>query len=367
MKKFLSLFVLLSVLMACRKDEIEDPRNYSASSVVVSDDLPLGGCCVDADGNLIVFSPPTFQKASFGIGDFIRLPSLKKYNGSGQLLHEYSLPAVKSQYYRGYSTWDTIDGTVQAWVPDLKITLAIDKNDEIIISNTNSRFISSYSNGTNDLIVQSNRISAISVDANDTIFALMTATYNYDQDWSLKTPPEIWKVLPDGSTIPFYVFPSHYDYPVGRMWGDGQDFFPSDKPDDISIGKDGWVYVALGFSNRTFRISKAGAMEEITDDIPLPISIATDKFGNIFIASAPLFDSVGFAASKPPEVIEIAPDKSRKTIYSGSQYIKLGSNFLDNIVPGKWVKAECLMDINVSPTGDLFLSNSMNGEIILIY
>jgi hypothetical protein len=288
MKNSIFYVAFVVLLSSCRKDCIDAPRNYTSSSIISSSDLHFGGGCVDAEGNLIVFSPPTFEKLSNGIGNFIRQPSFKKFSSNGMLLQEYLLPAVKWHYAQGSHTWDTINGVIEAWDPTVKVTLAISKQGNIINSNSMNGLISSYANGSNNGIVQLQRASGISVDANDVIFVLLSAVYN--QDRSLKSPPEIWKINSDGSTTPFYTFPSHYDYPVGNMWGNGQDFFPSEKPDDIHIGKDDFVYVAMCSAGKTFRISKSGQMEELTNDIPAPVSITTDKFSNIFIASSALID-----------------------------------------------------------------------------
>jgi PBP1b-binding outer membrane lipoprotein LpoB len=365
MRNLIFLIAFIVLFSSCRKDNIDTSRNYTSSSIINSSDLHLGGGCVDAEGNLIVFSPPTFEKLSNGVGGFIRQPSFKKFSSNGQLLQEYVLPAIKWDYVQGSHTWDTINGIVQAWDPTVKVTLAMNKQGNIINSNSMNGLISSYSNGSNNGIVQHQRISGISVDADDTLFVLLSPTYN--QDRSLKSPPEILKINSDGSTVPFYTFPSYYNYPVGNMWGNGQDYFPSEKPDDIYIGKDGFVYVAMCSAGKTFRISKMGQMEELTNDIPAPVSISTDKFGSIFIVSSPLIDSIDFNTVKPLEVIQITVDKSRKLIYQGTNGGKYRGNMVGGNIPGKWIGFGSTTDINVNAVGDVFLVDPIESKLILIY
>lgn len=365
MKNLVCHFVFIVTLSSCCKDNIEAPRNYNSSSIISSSDLHFGGGCVDVEGNLIVFSPPTFEKLSNGIGNFIRQPSFKKFGSSGLLLQEYLLPPIKWHYAQGSHTWDTLNGVVEAWDPTVKVTLAVNKHGNIINSNSMTGLISSYANGSNNGIVQLQRASGISVDADDTIFVLLSAVYN--QDRSLKSPPEIWKINSDGSTVPFYTFPSYYNYPVGNMWGNGQDNFPSEKPDDIHIGKDGFVYVAMCSAGKTFRISKSGQMEELTNDIPAPISITTDKFSNIFIASSPLIDSIDFNIVKPLEVIQITVDKSRKLIYQGINGGKYKGGLVSGNIPGKWIGFRCTIDVNVNSVGDVFLVDPIERKLIRIY
>ncbi|HWB64749.1 MAG TPA: hypothetical protein VG603_14635 [Chitinophagales bacterium] len=359
-----AFFILLA---GCRKDEtgIGGLRNYSGSSILASSDLQLGGGCVDADGEFIVFSPPTFEMLSSGAGNFIRQPSFKKYNSSGQLVQELMLPAIKWEYNQGSYTWDTINGVIEAWDPSVKVTLAVNRQGDIINSNTTSGLISRYENGNNTTIIQLDRVSGITVDAGDTIFVLICPTYY--QDRSLKSPPEIWKLNADGTTTPFYVFPTYYNYPVGNMWGNGSDFFPEEKPDDIFAGSDGFIYVAMCSAGKTFKISKSGQMEELTTDIPAPVSIATSKWGDIFIASAPLIDSIDLKIDKPVEVTEIKVDKTRRVIYSGTSGVKYRGDLTNGNIPGKWVGVGCTLDVSVSSNGDVFLVDPNERKLIRIY
>lgn len=249
--------------------------------------------------------------------------------------------------------------------PSVKVTLALNKQSKIINSNSISGLISSYDNKSNSGLIQLERASGITVDANDTIFVLMSAIYN--QDGSLKSAPEIWKLNADGTTTPFYAFPSYYNYPVGSMSGNGQDYFPEDKPDDIHIGSDGFVYVAMCSVGKTFKVSKSGQMEELTSDIPAPVSITTDKSGNVFIASSPLIDSVDITVVKPVEIIEVKADKSRSLIYSGAAGGKYRGSLVNGNIPGKWIGVGCTLDVSVSSNGDVFLVDPIERKLVRIY
>lgn len=364
MKKLSGLIILILIIAGCSKDKGAD-RNYTASSVIATSDLLLGGGCVDPNGNFIVFSPPTFEKTPIGVGNFIRKPSLKKFTFNGQLIEEYLLPEIKSEYNRGSYTWDTINGVIEAWDPSVKVTLAVNKSGRTINSNSLSELVSIYYNGNNNGITQSARNSAIAIDANDTIFVLSSAIYRSDR--TLAVPPVIFKIDTNGSMTNFFTFPSYYSYPVGNMRGSGLNCYPMDRPDDIFIGEDGYVYVAMGASDKTFRISKSGELEELTNDIAAPVSIATDKFGNIFIASSQLIDSVHHHIVKPIEVIEIKVDQSRNVIYRGSTDEKYRGHLTNSSQAGKWLGISSTLDVSVSFNGDVFLVDPFERKIVRIY
>jgi hypothetical protein len=369
---FAGILVISALFVSCSKsvdpalsEQQGSPRDYSKKSVIIKKDLPhvMGGY-VTREGSLNTFVMPVEgdDQVHREILSSAKILSIDK-DGLSSTIYDFS----DVVFSHGLYIKDTIGG-ISGWIATgIRVNLVSNTDGSIWFA---SNCLGGLSVIRNNALVDPefiNGLTSITSNRKKGIFAIRAPVYTGAYPYVLSTAPVVYEIDSLKMKRIYFIFPNNIIYRNScGYYGSETAMYPSDIIIDM-VADDNNLYVCFGYDNVIYKIDKDRKLSVFIDDISNPASIAIDNFSRFFVVSGPEFRKVSeglFEMTKPVEVILI-DDSKRTTIYRG-ELKNYGGCFSDGKVSGTFSVSDANYNISISSTGEVFLEDPLEGQIVLI-
>ncbi len=354
---------MLISLLGCNRKDIAGP--VDSNMRVIAEDLPpvMGGD-LDRLGNLLTFSLPLLGNDQYN--DIIVTAKLNKISNKGDLQQVYSF----NKNHFSFGTWsrDTI-ANASGWIPGgTHIDLVQKNNNELIMSYNRDDKLFIYSNNTLSSIQAVKGIESITKNSKGELLFITSPIYKKnDSDYSLTSPPIIYKLDSSNSISEFYRFPMSSNYGYSGLAGSQGELYPIDILINIATDKKDNIYICFGYENTIYKLDSNNTLSTYRNDIYCPTSIAFDQENNPFISSGPQFSKYEinkYKIAKPLEIIKIASNK-KEILFSKNDMMSKGG-YIPDENNNSYKLPDAKFNIVINHMNEIFLEDPTKGDITLI-
>jgi hypothetical protein len=342
------------------------PLIFSKKSVILKKDLPpvMGGD-VAGDGSLYTFSLQVKGND----------PAHKEILLSAKILSIDILGASQTKYDFGNVVFslgslikDSIGG-IPGWIATgIRANLVSNTDGSIWFSSNCLGALSMIQNNTLTDLELINGLTSITSNRKKGIFAIRAPVYTGSYPYVLSTAPVVYEIDSLKMKGIYYIFPNEFVYRHNcGYYGSETGMYPADITIDMVADGNNNLYVCFGYDNVIYKLDKDRKLSVFIDDISNPASIAIDYFNRFFVVSGPEFRKVSdglYAMIRPVEVIMIENSK-RTTIYTG-ELKDHGGCFSDDKVSGIFSVSDANYNISIGSTGEIFLEDPVERQVVLI-
>jgi hypothetical protein len=354
------LFFMCLALVSCKKETAE-PHTYT-SLVYYENVLPTMGGCIDTSGNLITFSIPFLETASFGSNVLIPARIFKVTGiNTAVTISDFGNSNFAGFAYTGYE----VNGAGGFITNYSKVSLACTENGKLYAScnSNNGNKIYRISNGG---VVANYTIDGLTslTSFGNNLFAITSPLYNNTND-NVIQQPVIYKIDSSGSMSVYFTFPDNIGFnTMGGASCNGQKCYPFDFVVDIEMSSDSSLFIASAFDSKIYKLDKNKNLTVYNQDIFCPVSIDIDKFNRLFVVSAPMY-SPNNEMTRPYQIHITAQPNHSTMLYEASLSSEMADMtyfFSQNLN----IRGEASYTINVDSFNRIFVEDYYEKKIYLI-
>lgn len=355
--------LLIFTFTACKKED--DLSHTYSSQVILSNLPPIMGGCIDSEGSLITFNLPLLGDAELHTNVVLSAKIQKiDQSGSKSVIYDFGERNFSS------SSWiyDTFAGN-SAWIPDdARVNLVSKSDGDIYFSYNHESKISLIHNNSITDLNSAEKVTSMTSNKKDGLFAITAPCYMGDFPYTLKSPPIIWEIDSQNNKSIYFTFPEDFVFNINCGYsGFTSALYPSDILIDMVVDSNNNLLVSFGYDNVIYKIDQSKELTTFVDNIHCPASIEVDNSDKLFVVSAPEFlqDNQGrFNLTKPVEVWTF--NNSKPICIFRGEAVSSGGCFTDSKIKGIYNINRSNYNISINSLNEIFLEDPLLGQVVLI-